>query len=176
VSLKPCLKPTVPPSGDDEVDPSEHVSGKQHTDDSLEQEGDFLEGSSVSVGEDGGDGRSAGSGFLGGLGNFGPLVQVGIVLTAFSRGEPVSNDTGLQLCLWLVSTLDLAPIETALDADGECIRDRLGDPNGLVLADIPKDDICHIRRESEKPLSDGGDTRVLVIKSSHKSGRLTAEV
>jgi len=182
------LKPTVPPSGNDEVRPSKHVSGQQHGDDGLEQKGDLLESLSISGGEQGGDGGGAGNGDLdisaryGGLGscgNLGSLVQVVFDIPAGSvgSGESVSNNTGLLLSLWLVSgALDLALVEAALDADGEGVRDELGNPDGLVDPDIAMNHISDIRGEAEKSLADGRNTRVFMIKASDKGDGITAEV
>lgn len=123
------LKPTVPPSGNDEVRPSKHVSGQQHGDDGLEQKGDLLESLNISRGENGGDGSWAGNTVLGnrwGYGDLGPLVQVvfDIPTSSVGSGEPVADNTGLLLRLWLVSgALDLALVEAALDADGKGVRD-----------------------------------------------------
>jgi len=185
------LKPAVPPSGNDEVRPSEHVSGQQHGDDGLEQKGDLLESLSISGGEKGGDGGGAGNGdlgistrygglgSLGSCGNLGSLVQVvfDIPTGSVGSGEPVSNNTGLLLRLWLVSgALDLALVEAALDADGKGVRNELGNPDGLVDPDIAMNHISDIRGEAEKSLADGRNTRVFMVKASDKGDGITAEV
>lgn len=120
------LKPAVLPGRNDEVDPSEHVSGKQHPDDGLEQEGDLPKGLSVSGGEEGSDGGRAGGGFLGSYGGFGilvPLVQLLKAPTGSATFETIAEDTGLLLRLGLFGALDVALGEAAIDANSEGIWD-----------------------------------------------------
>lgn len=174
------LKPAVLPSRNDEVDPSEHVSGKQHPDDGLEQEGDLLEGLSVSGGEEGGDGGRAGDGLLRGFGNLGPLVEVvqlfQVPTGTVGGGEAIANDTGLLLGLGLVGALDVALLEAGLNTNSKGIWDRLGDPNGLIKTDITNRGISDIWGNSEEPLANVSKARVFVVPSSDKGHGVAAGV
>jgi len=141
-----------------------------------------LESLSIGGSEKGGDGGGTGNGDLGSLGSYGDLgslVQVVFDIPAggVGSGEPVSDDTGLLLRLWLVGgALDLALVEAALDANGKGVRDELGNPDGLVDPDIAMNHISDIRGEAEKSLADSGNTRVFMVKASDKGDGITAEV
>jgi hypothetical protein len=170
-----CLKPAVPPTGKDEVSPSEDVSGQHHEDDDLEQEDEFFEGLEVSSSEEGGDGRRGGNGLFW---NLGPLAEegFGVPASVVGRGEAVTDDTRLLLCHWLGSALDLARVEARLNTDGECVRDPLGDASGLSDSNITKDDISDIGGETEEPLRNGRNTRIFVVEASHKGHGIASKI
>ena len=125
------MHPAVLPRGDDEVDPSEEISGKHHADNDLEQEDEFTDGLRVGRGEDGIDGGGSRGDLL--LDILGPLHEMGFVqVTPAGKGrvggESVAENTGLLLCRWLGGVLDVALGEARLDAHREGIGDlRLDD-------------------------------------------------
>jgi len=63
-----------------------------------------------------------------------------------------------------------------LDADGEGIRDQFGDASGLVDSDVAKDDIGNVGGKSEEVLTDGSNTRVLMVEAGDECGRVAAKV
>lgn len=110
----------APPGGKDKVSPGEDVSGEHHADDDLEQEDELFESLEVGGGEHG-RGDFVGGGFDGLLWNDGPLL--GDFPASVVGGEAVADDAGLLLGLCLGTTLELAPVEAALDADGKGVGD-----------------------------------------------------
>jgi len=132
----------MPPSREDKVNPNEHVSGKQHAKNKPEGEDEFPEG--LRFGGDGG-GKDGGGAILS---NLGPLLVMicAVVAGSVTRGELVALDTGLLLGLRLITTLDLALVEAALDTESEgiwylywddaCIsHGRLALMGGMALTD-----------------------------------------
>ena len=118
--LKIGLEPAVPPSRNDEVGPDEDVSGKQHTEDELEEEDELLENSSVGGGDKGRDGGSGGNAIFRNVGPL-PAIDPGGAVSGVGR-ELVTTNAGLLLCFGLVARLDLALVEAALDTESEVIR------------------------------------------------------
>jgi len=177
-SLKLGLELAVPPGGEDEVDPGEDVSGQHHADDDLQQEGEFFEGLNVSSGEEGGDRGGCGGGSEGFLWHFRPLVEVIFDLSAsgIGGGESIANDTGLLLSLWLGGALELALVEAALETNGECIGDRLGDANGFVNSDVTEGHISDIRGNAEESLGNGSNTWIFMVEAGHKGSLFASEV
>lgn len=123
----------------------------------------------------GGDGGRGGDGLVW---NLGPLVEAefGVPASVVGRGEAVTDNAGLLLCLWLGSALELARIEARLYTNGKGVRDRLGDANGLRDTNITKDDISNVGRETEEPLSNGRNSRVFVIEAGHKGHGVAAKI
>jgi hypothetical protein len=83
---------------------------------------------------------------------------------------------GLLLFLRLVTTLDLALVEATLDAKGERIWDRRGNPHHLVNSDITKRGIDDLRWNPEEPLGNGRSTRVHTVQTSHEADGLAVQV
>lgn len=115
------LKLAVSPSGKDEVNPGEDVSGCHHTEDDLEQKDELFERLKIGCRKKGRDGGGGGDSlFL----RLRPLVQAALVpASVVGGGEPVTDNTGLQLCLWLWSALDLAFVKTTLDTESKSVWD-----------------------------------------------------
>jgi len=175
----------IPPSREDEVDPNEDVSGKQHTKNKPEGEDEFPEGLRFG-GEDGGE--DGGGAILSNLGSL--LVMIcTVVAGSVTRGELVALNAGLLLVLRLITTLDLALVEAALDTESEGIwylywdgasishgrlalmgrngAHRLGDSDNVVNSDITKCGIGDVRWKSKDCV------RRKINRSINGSGLLT---
>jgi len=174
-SLNLGLEPAVFPSGEDEVGPDKDVSGKQHAENELEEEDELLKSLSVDGGDKGRDGGSGGSTILWEIEPLPMMLDSGGDVTGVGR-ELITANAGLLLFLGLVSTLDLALVEAALDTDSEGIRDRLSDTDNLTNSNITKCGIGDVRWKSKKFLSDATDTRVFTVQTSNKGDGPTVKV
>lgn len=91
-------------------------------------------------------------------------------------GELVSIHSGLLLGLGLFTPLQVAPLETPVDADGQVVRNTSGEADNLLDTNISESGSDDIRWETEESLSDLVNTRVLIVESGDECEGFTAEV
>lgn len=110
------------------------------------------------------------------VGNEGEKASVSSCLSVTFLRESVSVNPGLLLCRGLWAPLDVAPLETAVDADRKVVRDASGEFNDLLNTDISKSCSDDISRETKESLGDLAGTRVLIVKRGDESKGFTPKV
>jgi len=110
------------------------------------------------------------------VGNEGEKASVSSCLSVTFLRESVSVTPGLLLCRGLWAPLDVAPLEAAVDADRQVVRDASGEFNDLLNTDISKSRGDDISWEAKESLGDLTGTRVLIVKRGDESKGFTPKV